>query len=200
MDEVISVRRSHGAVTVEFASGARGMLPAAMLEQFPIRRGQALSPDDVERFVEEHGPGYAAASLMALQAAREHSRRELREALIRKAYPEAVADEAVDRFCRSGLAEDLRCGEAIVHRRQRSRGRAAILREMRSRGLEEDTALQALETLDPETERAGALRYALKMQERGAGRDRIFRSLLYRGYGKSLILSVLDTLDEEGNE
>ncbi len=89
--------------------------------------------------------GGAIAGLVLL-GRRELTASQLRERLLRKGYPDASVAEAIDRLTARGLVDDARAAGArarhgvVVHRR----GRARVLREVKSLGVPDETARRAV--------------------------------------------------------
>lgn len=137
------------------------------------------------------------------------SRHELEQALARKGYPEPVVTELLDRFDDVGLVDDAAYADMIVRTRQQERGlaRRAISAELRRRGVDEETAAEALEQIDPDAERAAGARLAEKFLARTRGKDRDVRvrravgSLARKGYAPGLAFELVrDALAAEGAE
>jgi regulatory protein len=92
---------------------------------------------------------------------RARTRRELAEALRRRAVPDDVAGRVLDRLGEVGLIDDQEfAGQWVRSRhRQRGLGRKALAVELRRKGVDKDSADEALAEVSPEAEqqRAGEL-------------------------------------------
>lgn len=137
------------------------------------------------------------------------SRRELEQSLARKGYPEHVAAQVLDRLDEVGLVDDAGYAQMVVRTRHAERGlaRRAIAVELRRRGIDDDTAADALDQVDDEDERAAAERLAHKLVARTRGLDRDARvrraasALARKGYGPGLAFAaVKDALAAEGED
>ncbi|MEV0949133.1 regulatory protein RecX [Promicromonospora sp. NPDC050249] len=148
------------------------------------------------------------AVLKTLTAA-QRSRRELEQSLARKGYPEDVVVQVLDRFDEVGLVDDATYAETIVRTRHAERGlaRRGIAAELRRRGIDEDTATEALDQLDSDDERAAGAKLATKLITRTRSLDREVRvrravgSLARKGYAPGLAFELVRTaLAAEGED
>ena len=92
-------------------------------------------------------------------SARARSRSQLEQALARRGVPDDVAAQVLDRFTELGYVDDAAFAESWVQSRQQGRGlaRRALAYELRQKGIDDDTAREALDALDPDDERAAAV-------------------------------------------
>lgn len=151
----------------------------------------------------------ARETVLKILTAAQKSRRELEQSLARKGYPEDVVVQVLDRFGEVGLVDDATYAETIVRTRHSERGlaRRGIAAELRRRGIDEDTAVEALEQLDPDDERAAGARLATKLVTRTRSLDRQVRvrravgSLARKGYAPGLAFELVrEALAAEGED
>ncbi|MFD6142482.1 regulatory protein RecX [Promicromonospora sp. NPDC060271] len=151
----------------------------------------------------------ARETVLKILTAAQKSRRELEQSLARKGYPEDVVVQVLDRFDEVGLVDDATYAETIVRTRHAERGlaRRGIAAELRRRGIDEDTAIEALDQLDSDDERAAGARLATKLVTRTRGLDREVRvrravgSLARKGYAPGLAFELVrDALAAEGED
>jgi regulatory protein len=170
------------------------------------RRSVAERLETGEIGVEEAGE-LARETLLRILAAAPKSRHELEQSLARKGFPEHVVGPLLDRFDEVGLVDDTGYAHLIVRTRHAERGlaRRAIAVELRRRGIDDDTAAEALEQVEPEDERAtaGALARRLVARTRGLERDvrvrRAAAALARKGYGAGVAFAaVREALAAEG--
>lgn len=135
------------------------------------------------------------------------SRHQLAEAMAKRDVPEEVADRVLDRFTEVGLVDDAAYAEILVRSRHTERGlsRRALAQELRRRGVDDETAQEALEQVDDADEEQAARALARKKLRATRGLDRETRlrraygALGRRGYGGSLVSRVVrEELDAEG--
>lgn len=151
----------------------------------------------------------AREAVLRMLTASQKSRRELEQSLARKGYPESVVEPLLDRFDEVGLVDDAAYAGMLVRTRQGERGlaRRAISAELRRRGIDEETATEALDQIDPEDERAAGARLAEKLIARTRGKDRDVRirravgSLARKGYNPGLAFELVkEALAADGED
>jgi regulatory protein len=119
-------------------------------------------------------------------ARREHSRRSLRERLLRSRVSADEADEVVEELLRLGLLDDERfAGERARVLADRGKGDAAIRLELDREGVDDAGIEAALAALDPERERAARL-----VARRGAT-PATARLLASRGFDEDVITALV---------
>ncbi len=167
------------------------------------------------------GPESASAGGSAWDAAlrllgvRARSRAEIRERLTRRGFGEEAIDDVVRRLEESGLVDDDDFAHQWVESRHRhsGRGRLALRRELRAKGVARHTVEAALAEIEPGDERAQAAALAAKklasssldLTDR-ADRAKAFRRLSgalgRRGFPPEVISSVVSEAiaDAHSNE
>lgn len=135
---------------------------------------------------------------------RDHSSQELFQKLSRD-FPPELAEETVEELLEEGYLDDARFAADYAAYLQRTKRMAAsrILLELRRKGVERETAQQALEQLeeDPQQQIAELLRrkYAGCLTEE-KGRRRAIQALMRLGYQCHDIFEVLDGAAEDFEE
>ncbi|GIF36116.1 regulatory protein RecX [Actinoplanes xinjiangensis] len=135
-------------------------------------------------------------------AVRPRTRAELTKVLLRKEISEEVIAEVLDRYDEVGIIDDAAFARAWVSSRHHGRGlaRRALANELRQRGVDAETAGEALEVVDDEAE-AEAARALVdrKLRSTRGTPDAIFRRLVAmlarKGYPAGIaIRAVKDAL------
>ncbi len=101
--------------------------------------------------------------------------------LLRKEISEEVIAEVLDRYDEVGIIDDAAFARAWVSSRHHGRGlaRRALANELRQRGVDAETAGEALEAVDDEAEAAGARTLVDRKLRSATGTpDAIFRRLV----------------------
>jgi regulatory protein len=115
---------------------------------------------------------YARACAYAVRALsqREYSRRQLRAKLLQKGFSASLASALLDDLAARDYQSDTRFARqfAALALERRGRAPAAILRELRACGVDEETARRAVEELGPGAESA-ALKRAVERRLRALG-------------------------------
>jgi regulatory protein len=136
------------------------------------------------------------------------SRKQLADAMARKGVPDEVADRVLDRFTEVGLVDDAAYAELLVRTRHEERGlaRRALAMELRRKGVTDDDARAALETLDDDSEEAAARALLERRWRRGPAVDQVAQSrrmlgmLARRGYPSGLASRLVrEMVDDRTN-
>ncbi|MFJ1640854.1 MULTISPECIES: recombination regulator RecX [unclassified Streptomyces] len=137
------------------------------------------------------------------------TRKQLADALRKREIPDEAAEEVLSRFEDVGLIDDAAFADAWVESRHHGRGlaRRALVRELRTKGVDSAVIDEAVGQLDSEQEEATARELvARKLRStRGLDRDKRLRRLAgmlaRKGYGEGLALRVVrQALEEEGED
>lgn len=141
-------------------------------------------------------------------AVRPRTRAELARALSRRGISAEVADSVLDRYDDVGIIDDAAFARAWVSSRHHGRGlaRRALANELRQRGVDADTAGEALDGLDPDTEAETARALVdRKLRSTTGPPDVVFRRLVgmlaRKGYPPGVaIRAVKDALAAQSAE
>jgi regulatory protein len=137
------------------------------------------------------------------------TRAELAADLAARDVPADVAEQALDRFTDVGLIDDAAFAEAWVRSRRSMRGLSsrALQRELRGKGVDDETVSAAVEAIDPESEAATARALVARRLPSTRGLDRAARTrrlvgmLARKGYDGGLALRVVrDALAADGSD
>lgn len=135
------------------------------------------------------------------------TRSQLADRLRKKEIPDDIAEAVLDRFEELHLLDDTGYAETFVRSRHTERGLAkrALGYELRKRGIDEETAAEALATLDEDQEAATARRLVDSRLRATKGLDpqvrtrRLVGMLARKGYPGSIAFRVVkEALAEEG--
>ncbi|NIZ92946.1 regulatory protein RecX [Kineosporiaceae bacterium B12] len=134
------------------------------------------------------------------------SRAQLAEKMAAKDVPGPVSDAVLDRLEEVGLVDDAAFAGALVRTRQRSRGlaRRALAQELRTKGVDDDTAAEALAQVTDASEQAAAREVLRRPLAATRGMDparrqrRLTGALARRGYSAGLAFRLVrEALDLE---
>ncbi|MFD5069454.1 recombination regulator RecX, partial [Streptomyces sp. NPDC058369] len=137
------------------------------------------------------------------------TRKQLADALRKREIPDEAAEEVLSRFEDVGLIDDAAFADAWVESRHHGRGLAcrALVRELRTKGVDAAVIDEAVGQLDSEQEEETARELvARKLRStRGLDRDKRLRRLAgmlaRKGYGEGMALRVVRrALEEEGED
>jgi len=127
------------------------------------------------------------------------TRAQLADDLAARNVPEEVATKVLDRFTDVGLVDDAAFADAWVRSRHAGRGlsRRALAHELRAKGVDDETATKAVNTLDAEDERAAAAALVARRLPSTSGLPREVRVrrlaglLARKGYSSGLAMAVV---------
>jgi regulatory protein len=132
------------------------------------------------------------------------TRQQLADLLADRGVPEDAADGVLDRFTEVGLIDDAAFARAWVSSRQSGRGlaRRALRAELRAKGVDDDVAATAVESVDDDDERETARRLvdrrlrSMARLDRATATRRLMGMLARKGYSGGLAAGVVrDALD-----
>ena len=179
----------------------------AAIEAARLRRGQALSDEDIERLKERDSFEKAHDRALHFLSYRPRSEAEVRRYLQGKAVSPAVEEEVIERLIRARLLDDLAFARYWVENRKsfNPRGLRMLRYELRQKGLSDETIAQALTDLNEneEEEEKGAYRVALRRGRRLAHLDKVsFRKklsahLLRRGFPYEVVNPTVERAWQE---
>lgn len=127
------------------------------------------------------------------------TRAQLADTLAKRGIPDEVADGVLSRFGEVGLIDDAQFAQAWVSSRHHGRGlaRRALSVELHRRGVDSETAKDAVDALDPETEEQTARRLvrrrlaALQSVEPQVRQRRLLGMLARKGYPAGIAYRVV---------
>jgi regulatory protein len=127
------------------------------------------------------------------------SRQQLRDKLRQRGCPDEVAEAVLDRMTEVGLVDDEAYAAMLVRSQQAGRGLAAraLARELRTKGVDDETARATLAEIDPEDERERARALVRKKLRTMHGLDatvqtrRLAGMLARKGYPSSMAFAVI---------
>ncbi|MCX4789830.1 MULTISPECIES: recombination regulator RecX [unclassified Streptomyces] len=137
------------------------------------------------------------------------TRKQLADALRKREIPDEAAEEVLSRFEDVGLIDDAAFADAWVESRHHGRGlaRRALVRELRTKGVDSAVIDEAVGQLDSDQEEMTARELVERKlrSTRGMDRDKRLRRLAgmlaRKGYGDGMALRVVrQALEEEGED
>ncbi|WYB32517.1 recombination regulator RecX [Streptomyces sp. SM1P] len=205
--------RRRGAVRAPLTrgSGRRERIRRGGGPPCPLRHQKQRLPFLVEgREGEPRDPVEQARNIcLRLLTGTPRTRKQLADALRKREIPDEAAEEVLARFEDVGLIDDAAFAGAWVESRHHGRGlaRRALVRELRTKGVDSAVIDEAVGQLDPDQEEETARELvARKLRStRGLDRDKRLRRLAgmlaRKGYGEGMALRVVrQALEEEGED
>lgn len=143
---------------------------------------------------------FARKIALDLLSVRPRSEAELRERLAKRNVPDEIVDELCERFKEVGLLDDAAFAATLAASRSKfsGRGRRRIREELRQKGVDAETAEEALAEISPDDELAAAREVATKRArsmaslEPHVARRRLAGVLARRGFSSSVVMQVVE--------
>ncbi|MDP9347637.1 MAG: recombination regulator RecX [Gemmatimonadota bacterium] len=152
----------------------------------------------------------AREAALVLLAFRPRTAAELRRRLVQKEYPEDVAEGCVEQLVELGLVDDSSFAQTFVRDRVRlkPKGRRRLAQELRAKGVDGETAQQAIsgvfeheEVSETELAREAAAKWSRRPgEDRQKARQRFYAFLARRGFGADAIREVMEEAFGGGEE
>lgn len=179
---------SQGATVISMRTRRRVAPLPADPEGDPRTRGQEPDPHD-----------WAREIVLRMLTASPKTRSQLAEGLRRRDCPDDVAAAVLDRLEGVGLIDDATFAADFVRREQSAKGLSgrALAQRLRAKGVDADTARDALEALDPVLEEDQARDLVARRLRSMAGLDAVVQTrrlagmLARKGYGPELSMRVI---------
>lgn len=171
-----------------------------------ICRGKEISPDELTALRRKNDTKAARDRALRVLAYRDHTKSELMEKMRGKADPEIV-QAVVEQIEQLGLIDEAayasKLSKELAEKKYYSDDR--IFRELRAKGIDEQTALHALEGLLPEEARIELFLEKRLRRKKTDERERSrIRAALFRyGYTAGMIYSIMEKeilFDDEPTE
>ena len=190
MERVIALTAVRNKVRVEFDSGKKYILKKTDLLDFPLRESDEVDEKAFHQFVLLHQYPDALNTAVAMLARRACSRKEIADRLSSRGCCEEVSALVIFKLEKENLLNDQDFSEQWTrYRAGGNYGPAKIYRELRMKGVDEETARDAVSAMDEDDQARKALDLAVKGFRRmkpgedpRKARQRVLRSLISRGF------------------
>ena len=173
-----------------------------------LRVGDVLTEARLAELERKDAAWKARESALSLLSFRARSRAELRRRLKEKGFEEEVAEEVVENLGNLGLVDDASFAEVFVRDRVRLRpqGKRRLVNELRSKGVDAETAhaaigevMEAEEASETELARRATARWKPRPgEDRNSARRRLHGFLARRGFGGDAIREVMGEVLSRG--
>jgi regulatory protein len=185
--------RGRGKVEVELDGAPWRVLGAGVVVRTELRAGRPLDRETARRLAREVRREKALARASRALAARDRSRGELESRLAQAGVPESAREEALAALEASGLVDDARVAESRAGElARRGYGDLAIRSDLARRRISSEAIAEAIEALEPESDRARAV-----VEARGAT-PAILRRLAARGFSRDTLEDLASSVARDG--
>ncbi len=205
MSIITDIRENRGIVEIQAGGATLARVRKAHYAKYPLNIGDEIDPDAyLSRLASaQFSDGYEAALTFLDYSSR--SAREIANALRRKGYVEPVIEAVVKRLTENGLIDDARYASRMAEMSSaKGVGIYAFKRKLRSKGISEDDAEEALSAFDDEQQHTAALEAARRLFRKYAelpereARGKLSQALARRGFAWDVIEIAVDRLMDEG--
>jgi regulatory protein len=201
----IEKQRRHRRANVYLDGRFALSLSLGLLAEAGLHEGDTLSPQQVDSLRQADVRHQAHEAALRLLAYRPRSEAEMRQRLTRRSLPPQVVQETIARLREQGLLSDTAFARFWVDVRDQSspRGHRLLWQELSAKGIERETARQAIAAV---AEEDAALRAAQKKARHLQGQDypafrrRLGDFLLRRGFPYSIVCTTVEKLWREGQQ
>jgi regulatory protein len=202
--KVESQQHNAERVSIYIAGAFAFGIPAIEAARRGLAPGYALTATEIDELVVLDESARAVDAALQFLSYRPRSEYEVRQRLRRKGYPDAAIEHAVQRLLEWGYLNDRQFADFwLANRLEHSpRGERALMQELRRKGIDVETARDALGEQEVD-EQAAALELArkrlpsLRNLDRPTRDRRLMGFLQRRGYGWEVIGPVLKELNAE---
>lgn len=201
MGMITGIEEARGRVTIYVDGVVFLKLKKKEFDELPVEEGEDLDEDDYMNRLcaKQANPAYESA--LNLLTARDMTAHDMISALRRRGYLAPVAESVCARLTENRLIDDSRYAQRYVELRQDSAiGKYAMKRKLRAKGIDENIAEDALETLDDESQLATAKELAKKLSRRYeneepyARKSKLSQALARRGYSWDIVREAVESL------
>ena len=198
----IAFVRSMACILLE--DGRKIWLTRSDLLESGWREGASVDREDFERFVSLRQYPRALNQAVAMLARRPCSKGEISQNLRRHRYADDVIGLVICKLEKENLLNDQEFSELWIQQRSRKYGSRRIRQELRTKGVPESTAEEALSSLSEEEMLESATVLAAKAWSKAKPgedlrktRQRIIASLVRKGFDWDLAKQASDTAESE---
>jgi len=167
-----------------------------------LKVGDVLSDEKIAQLQNEDAREKALQQALLFLSYRARSEKEIRQNLKKHEYPEDAIEHTMTRLRENRLANDNEFAKAWVENRNlfRPRSRRALTMELRQKGIDEETAKEAVANVDEEAlayETAQKRAPRLQSLEWGEFRKKLSEHLARRGFPYSVVTSIVTRIWNE---
>lgn len=189
---IVSIQRKGSLMVLTFEDGGTLSLPRVVLREHPLREGQIFDDDSYFQSVEKTMNKKALERAVWWLSKKDHSEQQLIKKLTDSAFTRSSAMQACEFLKAGNYLNDARLSENLVRQKMKSNSPRKIAMVLRQKGITEETARQALDTLSLEDELDTATRLACKylgkkQLEPTEARRKCSAYLARRGFGWDVI-------------
>ncbi|MDP4038670.1 MAG: RecX family transcriptional regulator [bacterium] len=180
----------------KFFCGLNGLA----IGSFDLKTGQEISSTQLNKILESSSKSKAYERSLHYLSFRPRSIFEIRQYLIKKAYPEKIIDSTVDKLVKQGMLNDQSFCESWVNSRDLIKPTSSrrLFLELTSKGVDKEVIRQVLDARGGEAE-IDNLKSIIKKKTARLTNDKLIEFLARRGYKYQDIKLALDDLSAQSD-
>ncbi|UKS29815.1 RecX family transcriptional regulator [Paenibacillus sp. HWE-109] len=170
-------------------------------------KGEIINQQDVEKITIDEERNSAYLKAIRIIGRRPHSAIEVKRKLKEAGYEAAVIDWACEKMAEQNYLNDEEFAKMWTDSRiiTQRKGRNLVRQELQQKGIDKELVKNAMETINPDDEFAGAMKLAQTKWKQTSGKtmDRKRKTgafLMRRGYTGSIVTKVLAQVSSEPND
>ncbi len=179
MAEILNIKSAKrgGRILLSLSDGTYLRVTKEITAELGLKTGQTLDEKTIDT-LRAHGGVRADEAGAAILGRRMYSESELRGRLADRGYTDEEIGEAVEKLKEYGFLDDAAYAAALVERAAaKNQSKKALLFELNRRGIDRDTAMDAVEALPDASD---ALDELIRARLKGAIPDRALTEKTYR--------------------
>ncbi len=200
MVRVSSITTVRGRVVIELDDGRRYKIRHSDLAGFPVYENMEMEDSSFEKKILLCQYPEALNAAVAMLARRACSRREIRDKLLSRGWCQETVDMVFAKLDQQNLLDDRDFSDQWTrYRASGNYGTGRIYRELRSKGIDEETALESIGSISEEDQLEAASVLAVKAASRSRPgedifrvRNRILHALIRRGFSWEIARAACD--------
>ena len=200
MVRVSSITTVRGGVVIELDDGRRYKIRHSDLAGFPVYENMEMEDSSFEKKILLCQYPEALNAAVAMLARRACSRREIRDKLFSRGWCQETVEMVFAKLDQQNLLDDRDfSGQWTRYRASGNYGTGRIYRELRSKGIDEETALESIGSISEEDQLEAASVLAVKAASRSRPgedifrvRNRILHALIRRGFSWEIARAACD--------
>ena len=176
-------------------------------DELPLTEGESLDEEEYMNRLCARQSKRAYEAALDMLSDRDMTASGLVTGLVRKGFLRPVAESVCGRLAENRLIDDKRFAERYVELRQDGQvGRYALKRKLRAKGIDEDTANEALGQLDDAAQLEAATGLARRLARRYvslesyAARGKLSQALARRGYSWDIVREAIEKAGLGGDD
>ncbi len=201
LEIIKQVETIRGKIKILFESGWQVWLEQGRLPGFPLAEGTEVDRETLEKFLLLQQYPAALEKAVSMLALRPCSKSEIERKLKNMHFDPAVTELVVYKLEKEKLVDDLEFTEQWINSRIKKYGAARIYQELIQKGIDHDTARQALNSMPDEEQLEHAVLFARKkvsQRQKDTDRKKLFRQvtgmLVRKGYSWEIAKKAFDTV------